>query len=832
MADTTFFADILLPLPLPATYTYRIPQEFENRVDFGQRVVVQFGKNKLYSGLVVAVHTHVPPHSFVKYLIDVIDEYPVITPKQFELWRWIAQYYMCTLGEVMAAALPSGLKLSGETQIMLHPDFIGDVSNLNERELKIVESLTYRDKMLVAEISKVVQVQKVFPIIKTLVEKKVVIVAEEINELYKPKKEQFITLSEPFQLDESLFLETMDKLSKSKKTEKQAHILLTFFMLIQQNQNRRDYAISKQELVKRSNCSTSSLQTLINNEVLTLVSKPVSRLTDYDSYSSADDIAFSDIQLETIDKIKHQFEKFNTVLLHGVTGSGKTEIYIRLIQDALDQGKQVLYLLPEIALTSQIINRLRKFFGTKVGVYHSRFNELERVEIWNKVLPVTSGNLNTYSLILGARSSLLLPYENLGLIIVDEEHDGSYRQIDPAPRYHARDSAIVLANIHQCKVLLGTATPSLESYYNVQTGKYGLVELFERFAQSTLPDIWIENLILAKKQNKMQGYLSDFLLEMVKEALEKKEQVILFQNRRGYSIRMICNTCSGMPTCKHCDVTLTYHKHSELLKCHYCGYAIEVPEECPDCQSRDIEMKGFGTELVEEKLAEHFPDARIARMDLDTTRNKYSYQKIISQFENHEIDILVGTQMVTKGLDFDRVSVVGILDADNLLSYPDFRSFERAFQIISQVSGRAGRKEIPGRVVVQTFQPAHQALRFVVANNYWGMYQSQIEERKAFRYPPVYRLIKLTLKHTDFSVLNLGAAELGYKLKKVFPTSVLGPEFPLVSKIQNQYLKDIYIKFPKDGQVENRKKVIQEILNHFKAESKFKAIRINIQVDA
>ena len=831
MSETTYFANILLPIPLPTTFTYRIPQELNDHLHFGKRVVVPFGKNKLYSGLVVSVHTHVPPYSYVKYVVDVIDEMPVITEKQFQLWQWMAQYYMCTLGEVMAAALPSALKLAGETQVVLHPEFLGDVSNLNERELRVAEALTYRDKMSVSEIAKVVQIQKVFPLIKNLVEKKVIVVAEEINEIYKPKTDTFIRLSDIYIQDEPKLMSLLDQLSQSKRTEKQAQLLLAFIMLKGQNGSDEPFMFKKADLLKKAEVSTSSLQTMINNGIFQSVTKTISRLIDYNSNSDTDDIQFSEVQLRTIEKIKSQFETFNTVLLHGVTGSGKTEIYIQLIAETIAKGKQVLYLLPEIALTSQIINRLRKYFGTKVGIYHSKFNELERVEIWNKVLPHPASNVNQYSLVLGARSALLLPYDNMGLIIVDEEHDGSYKQMDPAPRYHARDSAIVLAGIHQCKVLLGTATPSLESYYNVKIGKFGLVELFERFSGSTLPEIWIENLVLAKKQQKMNGYLSEFLLGMVGNALQKKEQVILFQNRRGYSIRMICNSCQTMPTCEHCDVTLTYHKHSNLLKCHYCGYAIEVPEVCPACQSRDIEMKGFGTELVEEKLAELFPEAVVARMDLDTTRNKYGYQKLISRFENHEIDILVGTQMVTKGLDFDRVSVVGILDADNLLSYPDFRSFERAFQVIAQVSGRAGRKEIPGQVVVQTHQPNHPALHFVITNNYREMYQNQIEERKNFRYPPVYRLIKITMKHTDFKLLNFGAATMGDLLRKQFPDHVLGPEYPLVSRIQNQFLKELYIKFPKDGHVESKKKIIQQLIDRFKSNSKYKSIRIIVNVD-
>jgi primosomal protein N' (replication factor Y) len=831
MSDQTFFADILLPLPLPATYTYRIPREMNDTLSFGKRVVVPFGKNKLYSGLVVAVHDHVPPFSFVKYIVDVIDDHPVVTPQQFELWQWIAQYYMCTLGEVMSVALPSALKLAGETQVMLHPDFTGDITPLNEKEVRVAEALTYRDKLTVAEIAKIVEVQKVFPIIKNLVEKKVVIVAEEIHNLYKPKQETYISLTPKYQEDSTQFMEVIDTFSTSKKTEKQAQVLLAFYMMQQKSDPALPFMIKKNELIKMAEVSASSLQTLIQNGILMQVQKSISRLIDFDAQYTVEEIQFSEIQMQKLEEIKKLWNNQSTVLLHGVTGSGKTEIYIKLIDEVLAQGKQVLYLLPEIALTSQIINRLRKYFGNRVGVYHSKFNELERVEIWNRVLPQTVLGTEHYDLILGARSSLLLPFSNLGLIIVDEEHDGSYKQMDPAPRYHARDSAIVLANIHKAKTLLGTATPSLESYFNVRNGKFGLVELKERFSHSTLPEIWIENLVQAKRQKKMEGYLSHFLLNMIREALEKEEQIILFQNRRGYSVRMLCNTCFAMPTCEHCDVTLTYHKHSNLLKCHYCGYAIEVPKVCPHCQSHDVEMKGFGTELVEEKLSEIFPDAVVTRMDLDTTRNKYSYQKIIADFEQHKIDILVGTQMVTKGLDFDKVSVVGILDADNLLSYPDFRAFERAYQIIAQVSGRAGRKDIPGQVVVQTHQPNHPALQYVVANNYWDMYVNQIEERTAFRYPPVFRMIKITLKHHDVNILNKGATEFGDILKAQFPDAILGPEFPLVSKIQNQFLKEIYIKFAKDGQVENKKRILQHIVTKYRTESVYKAIRIVINVD-
>ena len=822
----TLFADILLPLPLPTTFTYRVPHELNEQVKTGIRVVAPFGKNKLYAGLVTAVHTNVPSFPNVKYIVDIIDTTPIVTEKQLALWQWLAHYYLCHKGEVMAAAMPSGLKLAGETLIMLHPDFDGDISVLTERELKIAEALTYRQQITVAEMQKMAGIQKIFPVIKSLVEKNVVLTTEEIKNPYRTKKETYIFLHDNFVNDEPALFALLDQLSTSKKTEKQSQVLLAFLML-KKDENR----VKKSALLNRAECSASSLQTLINNNILIQKEIQSSRLPDISAMHDISEINLSEVQQKSLLQIKNHFLQFPVVLLHGITGSGKTEIYMKMIDEVLAQGKQVLYLLPEIALTSQIVNRLQKYFGSKVGVYHSRFNEFERVEIWNRVLQHGEESDQKYSLILGARSALLLPYQNLGLIIVDEEHDASYKQQDPAPRYHARDAAVVLGKLHNAPVLLGTATPSLETYYNVKQGKYGLVELFERYAESQLPEIWIENVPEARRQKKMEGHLSHFLIDNIAAALERKEQVILFQNRRGYAVRLYCNTCQSMPTCIHCDVTLTYHKKSNLLKCHYCGYAIAVPTHCPHCQSLDIEMKGFGTEKIEETLSQLFPDTKIARMDLDTTRSKTSYQKIISDFEKQRTDILVGTQMVTKGLDFDRVSVVGILEADNLLTFPDFRAFERAFQVMAQVSGRAGRKEVPGKVIIQTYQPWHPALKYVLGNNYCAMYENQIEERTKYRYPPVFRLIKITLKHNNLELVNQAAAEVAAELQKRFPKQVLGPEFPLIVRLQNQYLKEIWIKFAKNSSLEKKKETLQHIITQFQTHSKYKQVRLVVNVD-
>ncbi len=828
----TYFADILLPLPLEATFTYRVPQELEGRVAFGVRVIVPFGRSKLYSGLVVRVHTEAPQEWATKYIVDVMDERPVVSERQFRLWQWMADYYLCTLGEVMAAALPSALKLASETKIKLHPDFSGDVTVLNPFELRIAEALTHREEMTVAEVAKAAQVQKILPVIKSMVEKRVIITDEEIRNPYKPKRETVVRLAEEYAA-EAPFMALLDQLNTSSRSAPQADLLLSFMMLTRRD-GQYDFQaeVPKAQLLQAREVTPARLQTLLKKGVLVAEEHIISRLADISSLDEVSSIQFTAPQQTALNQIHDSFAKNPVTLLHGVTGSGKTEIYIQLIDEVLKQGKQVLYLLPEIALTSQIVNRLRRYFGEKVGVYHSRFNEYERVEIWNRVLGQGSEVENKYQLILGARSALLLPYQNLGLIIVDEEHDPSYKQQDPAPRYHARDCAIVLAGMHHAPVLLGTATPSLESYYNVELGKYGLVQLTERFSRHQLPEIWVVNMSAATRQKQVQGIFSNFLIEKIGEALDKKEQVILFQNRRGYAVRMICHTCESMPTCKYCDVTLTYHKKTNLLKCHYCGYAIEVPHECPTCHSTDIEMKGFGTEKVEDTLAELFPQASIARMDLDTTRSKNSYQQIITDFEQHKTDILVGTQMVTKGLDFDRVSVVGILNADALVSFPDFRAFERAYQLLAQVSGRAGRKDVPGKVVIQSYQPNHPALKYVESNDFAAMYQSQIAERREYHFPPVARLVKITLKHPDEKVVAAAATALAGPLRQAFPGRVLGPEAPLVSRIQNYFLQEFWVKLPKDNHLASYKLRLREILKTFQSAKEHKTVRVVVNVDA
>ena len=828
----TFFVDVILPLPVEARFTYRVPQALNGQIAFGMRVIVPFGNNKLYAAVVERVHEEAPKQFSTKYVLDVIDERPVVSEAQYRLWQWISAYYMCTVGEVMAAALPSALRLASETKVKIHPEFDGDVTVLTPYEMNVMELLLHRETMTVAEVGKSLQVAKVMPIIKSLVDKHAVITDEEIRNPYKPKKEMVVRLASPYD-QEPAFMELLDRLNAKSSTATQADTLLAFMMLTREgNRYHFDAAIPKSTLVHSEKINPSSLQTLLKKGILKSEEHVISRLVDISAENAAE-VQLSVPQDNAYQQIKHSFGQFSVTLLHGVTGSGKTEIYIKLIDEVLKQGKQVLYLLPEIALTSQIVNRLRKYFGEKVGVYHSRFNEYERVEIWDRVLNGGEQDDSAkYQLILGARSALLLPYKNLGLIIVDEEHDSSYKQVDPAPRYHARDAAVMLGQIHGAKVLLGTATPSVETYFNVQLHKFGLVELMQRYADSHLPDIYTVNMNLATKRHEVQGLFSHFLIEQMAMALERKEQIILFQNRRGYAVRMICHTCESMPKCQYCDVTLTYHKKTNLLKCHYCGYAIEVPRECPTCHSTDIEMKGFGTEQVEDTLADIFPEARIARMDMDTTRSKNAYQQIITDFEQHKTDILVGTQMVTKGLDFDRVSVVGILNADALISFPDFRAFERAFQLLSQVSGRAGRKEVPGKVVIQTYQPNHPALKYVETNDFAAMYHSQIEERLRFHLPPATRMVKITLKHPEEQTVLAAAMQLQGLLRGAFAGSVMGPAAPLVARIQNYFLQDFWLKLPRDHSLSSKKQLLAEILRQFKQLPDFKKVRCVVNVDA
>ena len=828
MERITLFAKLLLPLPVPGYFTYRVPFEMNAAIKMGQRVVVQFGRKKIYTALVREITQTVPSYP-PKYINTILDDHPVVTEKQFTFWEWLANYYMCTVGEVMNAALPQGLKLVSESQLILNPEFIPDQEVLSENEYLVTEALINKKKITISEVGNLTGLQKTIPLIKTMIDKKLINIVEELNEEFRPKLITYVRISQDYLEDEDKLREAFESLNK--RAFKQLQILMSL-MNLSQNQSDEAQEITQVDLLKSVDGSAAQINALVEKGILEKYQKLSSRLFDVESSSEVSSIDLSEPQTKALAEIKKHFIDKDVVLLHGVTSSGKTEIYIKLIEETIKRGEQVLYLLPEIGLTTQIIKRLQKYFGSAVGVYHSRYNKHEKVEIWNKVTQENSENETPpYQIILGPRSALFLPFDNLGLIIVDEEHDNSYKQFDPAPRYNARDSAIYLASLHSSKTLLGSATPAIETYYNAKHHKYGLVELKERYGNISMPEILVADVKDASRKKQMHSHFSSFLLKHIDEALENKEQIILFQNRRGFSLRLECDVCNWIPECVQCDVTMTYHKSSNHLRCHYCGYSTPVPSECPSCRNPKILMKGFGTEKVEEELAILYPKLRIVRMDLDTTRSKHAYQKIITDFENKAIDILVGTQMVTKGLDFDNVSVVGILNADNMLSYPDFRSPERSFQMMAQVSGRAGRKNKRGKVIIQTYNPYHSVIRDVIDNNYIKTYKDIIVERINFKYPPFYRLIEIRLKHKDYQVLNSAAAYLTKIMRAHFGELVLGPEYPMVSRIKNLFIKHILLKIEKNNQLPQAKVELKNILDQFNKDKKHKGVYMIIDVD-
>ncbi len=830
MERITLFADVLLPLPVSGSFTYRVPFELNDQVKPGIRVVVQFGSRKIYTALVLTVHDR-PPDRVPKYILSLLDQHPIVRPVQLDFWKWLSDYYLCHLGEVMNAALPAPLKLASESKIALNPGFQAALPALNERQLLLVEALHNRKTIAVSEVSKILELQKTIPVIKSLIDLGIIVSDEELTDPYKPRLEPFLKLCLPFSEQEDLLHGLFNRLEKSAR--KQSDILMTFLSLSGfGTENLKE--VSQKELLKQSGATPAALDGLIRKKVLERYRQLVSRFDLHAAEKPTESIELSEVQERALQSIRNEFQTKNVVLLHGVTSSGKTELYIKLIRETIDQGKQVLFLLPEIALTTQIINRLRRYFGTRVGIYHSRFNHHERVEIWHSVLhqnPEVVPGERRYDIVLGARSAVFLPFSNLGLVIVDEEHDASFKQYDPAPRYHGRDSALYLARLHGAKTLLGSATPSIESYFNALSGKYGLVELTERYGKLELPSVQVINLKEAHRSGMMKSHFSTTLLEQIEEVLTRKEQVILFQNRRGFSLRLECDLCHWMPSCKNCDVTLVYHKKINQLRCHYCGYVSKIPEQCPDCHGVNIRMRGFGTEKVEEELGVIFPAARIIRMDLDTTRSRNAHQRIIEDFEEGKVDILVGTQMVTKGLDFDRVSLVCILNADNMLNYPDFRSAERAFQLMAQVSGRSGRKGKQGKVVIQSFNPDHQIIRDVVNHNYPAMFSQQIAERQKYRYPPYYRLIQIRLKHRDATVLSHAADELASMLRKEFGKRVLGPEFPMVARIMNYHIKNILLKIERKPSLIVMKEKLLSVVGEFQKQPAGKAVRIILDVD-
>jgi primosomal protein N' (replication factor Y) len=820
----TLFADVILPVPIHQAFTYRIPFDLNDHICFGQRVIVPFGKNKLVTGIVIRIHEEIPTVYQAKYIEHLLDELPIITEKQFEFWKWIASYYMAPIGDVMNAALPSNFKLASETKIVVHPEFDSNFDQLDERETKIIETLEVNEEIDLKELSEIVGIKTIQPLIKKLIERRIVATKEEISNRYSPKTILCVSINSAYQ-DESNLQILIEELEQSSRNAKQLEAIL---MILKESldQGGIHVPIPKKKLLEKG-ISLSALNTLDKNEIITCERYQIDRLMR-DQKVKLPFKELTEAQNKAYEEINSSFEKNSVTLLHGVTGSGKTEVYVQLIQDYLEQGKQILFLLPEIALTTQLIQRLSSYFGDLVGVYHSRFNQNERVEIWNKVL---NNDLSNYRIILGARSAVFLPFQDLGLIIVDEEHESSFKQYNPSPRYNARDASIILGIHHQAKVLLGTATPALETYYNSKIGKFGLVEINERYKGLKLPEILCADLKKERQRKDNQSHFSTFLIDEIRTALSNDEQIILFQNRRGYTPLWSCEICSWTPKCNNCDVSLTYHKHGNVLKCHYCSHTSAPIGSCPACGSNRLKMIGFGTEKIEDELSLIFPDKIIKRLDLDTTRSKNAYEEILDDFENRRIHILIGTQMVSKGLDFDNVSLVGILDADMLLKRPDFRAYERSYQLMSQVAGRAGRKQKRGKVIIQTTDPDHWVIKLVEQHDYISFYKNEIIERENYFYPPFYKLITITLKHKEEPVVEKAASELARMLRQIFKERVLGPEFPIIKRIQNQFLKEIKLKIERTAPDKKVKERIAALLDEFYSKPTNRVVKVVVDVD-
>ncbi len=816
-AKAVAFATVILPLALPKLYTYSVPVDISHLVKKGVRVEVQFGKNKLYSAIVKEVHTEAPKDYTPKPIISVLDNFPIITDQQFALWEFMAEYYCCAQGEVMNAALPSGLKLASETKVIISPMFDGNYAELTDKEYLIAEALTIQTELKIEEIRKLLNQKTVYNIINSLLEKRIIYLQEELKQKYKSKKVVCVKLAEPYHSDNEQLKSVFSKISKN--ANRQMETLMAFLQLHQSKSE-----ITRKELCELADVNTGIVKKLEEKGVFKLYELEVSRLGMYDE-DLITSFPLAAQQVQAIEEVKSIFREKSTVLLHGVTGSGKTRVYIELIQEAINRKEQVLYLLPEIALTAQLTNRLQRIFGNDISVYHSKISDGERVEVWHEVL-------NGRPVVMGARSGMFLPFSNLKLIIVDEEHDPSFKQTDPNPRYNARDMAVFLASLHGAKVVLGTATPSIETYHNAKVGKYGLVEMMERFGGLKMPEIIIADAKADKQQKKMQAHFTSKLIEELEAALGRGEQAILFQNRRGYAPRLTCETCGWNAQCTNCDISLTYHKFVNELNCHLCGYHTKQPPACPACGSPHLVIKGFGTERIEDELKIYLPKAKIARMDFDTVRTKNAHFNIIKKFEESKIDILVGTQMVTKGLDFDNVGVVGVLSADHLLYFPDFRATERAFHLMTQVSGRAGRREKQGKVIVQAYNVAHPVLSEVIANNYKKCYEREIKERREFFYPPFYRLIKITLKHKKQETLFKGGKFFGDIVKAKLGSRAIGPAVPGVPRIRNYYLLDILIKMERNGKlIKDIKLFLQDTVVNLHKEKGFSGIKENIDVD-
>lgn len=815
-ATESLYIKVLLPLALPKPYTYLVTPDLCGGVREGARVEVEFGPKKRYSAIVLEVGSEKPEGYSPKPILSIIDEVPIALPGQLRFWQWLASYYCCTLGEVMVAALPSHFKLASETIVTLGPLYEEGHPGLDDKEYLITEALSIQQELTLQNIQDILQQRTILPLVRKMLDKKIITLKEDLKEKYKPKMVVCVRMQEPYASNPSLLQDAFEKLGRA---DRQIEALMAYIQL-----SRQHHFVRREDLYKAARIDTTVLKALIKKEILEVYEREVSRLGSYEEATT--EVPELSVQQErALRELKEIFKSKDIALLNGVTGSGKTRVYMELIREAIQRNEQILYLLPEIALTTQIIERLKKIFGNDVAVYHSRFNNNERIEIWQQVM-------QGKPLVLGARSALFLPFKRLKWIIVDEEHDPSFKQQDPNPRYHGRDAAIYLASLCGAKVLLGSATPSLESYFNAKRGKYGLVEMPERFGGLKMPALQLVDMKTELQHNRLSGHFSQPLLEALRQTLDRGEQAILFQNRRGFAPAYRCETCGWHAGCIHCDVSMTYHQKNQLLKCHYCNYQARLPQSCPACGSMKLTLKGFGTEKVEEELKVHFPETSIARMDFDTVRTRNAHAQIIQDFEEGRTQILIGTQMVTKGLDFERVGLVGILSADQLLQFPDFRATERAFQMMTQVSGRAGRKHRQGLVLIQAMDISNPVIREVLANDYLAFYQRESEERTRFQYPPYFRLLRITLKHAQPDLVNAAAEKMLERLHPRFGSRLQGPALPPVARVRGLYLLDFLLKLERDHpRLADAKTLILQASAELNAQPGMSGVRVAVDVD-
>ena len=815
------FAETLLPLAIPGTYTYRIPEGMT--LSIGMRVLVPFGRKKIFTAIVTSLHEREPKGYDVKEILGTLDDKPILRHPQLEFWQWIADYYLCSMGEVFKAAVPSGLKVESETTISVNPDFEeSQPGQLSDRERVILDFTAQRGRVQIAEIARATGFKTVERNVSHLLDMDALHVCERVVDNYRPKTEACVRLTVARD-DEKKLHEFFDQL---KRAPKQESLLLAYLDMSRWLQSGDPREVSKENLLKRAGVSNAVLHEAVKRGLFEIYKKEINRFAELGSVLEAPP-QLSEEQQRAYSEIHQSMRQHAITLLHGVTSSGKTSVYMHLIADALKLGKQVLYLVPEIALTTQLTRRLRRVFGDKLLIYHSKFSDNERVDIWKRLLCSSDP-----CVVIGVRSSIFLPYSNLGLVIVDEEHDSSYKQQDPAPRYNGRNAALILAQMHGAKTVLGSATPAIEVYYHALAGHYGLVKLLTRYGDIQMPEVKVIDTIDARKRREMHGMFSTELIDNCRKALKENEQVILFQNRRGYSPMVRCKECGSVPKCENCDVSLTYHKHSRSLVCHYCGYTTTLPDLCPACQLPGLEIIGYGTERIEDDIDAIFPGEKISRMDLDTTRSKNSYDRIIDEFSNHRTNILVGTQMVTKGLDFDAVSIVGILNADTMINFPDFRSHERAFDMLEQVSGRAGRAHKQGQVIIQTSKPDHDVIKYVQAHDYEGFYNHELADRKKFGYPPFTKVINIYLKHRDDATAGELAVRYSGLLRQVFGTRVLGPMTPLVARVQNLYIRQVTLKMETAASMSKVKGILRTLYEQMlAADARMKSIRLYYDVD-